>query len=43
MFQLIRDSEVKFPSKPPLSDNAKDIIKKLLIKDPHKRLGANGP
>jgi len=42
MFQLIRDSEVKFPSRPPLSDEAKDIIKKLLVKDPHKRLGANG-
>ena len=26
-----------------VSDKLKDFIKKLLIKDPKKRLGANGP
>jgi len=31
-----------FPSQVKISDNAKDIITKLLHKNPSKRLGANG-
>ena len=39
MFQLIRDSDVKFPSKPETSEDVKDLIMKLLNKDQKKRLG----
>ncbi|MCQ2821111.1 MAG: protein kinase [archaeon] len=40
MYQLIIHSEVKFPKKIPASDNVKDFIKKLLNKNPEKRLGS---
>ena len=34
------NAEVKFPKKIKISDNAKDLIKKLLIKKQNNRLGA---
>lgn len=40
MFQLIRDSEVRFPSQINLSPEAKDFISKCLIKDQKKRIGS---
>lgn len=42
MFERIKMNEVKFPENPPSSPEVKDIIKKLLIKDPSKRLGTLG-
>jgi serine/threonine protein kinase len=42
MFERIKLNEVKFPENPVTSPEAKDIIKKLLIKDPAKRLGTVG-
>jgi serine/threonine protein kinase len=42
MFERIKNAEPKFPEKPKASDEAKDIILKLLIKDPSKRLGSKG-
>ena len=39
---MIRESETKFPNSIKISENAKDIIQKLLHKDPSKRLGAKG-
>ena len=42
MFKLITKSDLKFPKKIQISDNAKDLIKKLLIKDQDLRLGAEG-
>ena len=40
--KLITKSDLKFPKKIQISDNAKDLIKKLLIKDQDLRLGAEG-
>lgn len=40
MYQLIIHSELKFPKKITISDNAKDFIKKLLNKNQEKRLGS---
>lgn len=40
MFQMIRDSDVRFPVNPATSEHAKDIILKLLNKDQKKRLGS---
>ena len=37
---MIQNSAVKFPKRINLSDDAKDIIQKLLEKNPKKRLGA---
>ena len=42
MYQLIESAELKFPKRIPISDEAKDLIRKLLIKDQDKRLGAQG-
>lgn len=39
MFQLIRDSEVRFPTKPETSDDVKNLILKLLVKNQKQRLG----
>ena len=39
MYYMIKNSQVKFPKRINLSDNAKDIIQKLLEKNPKKRLG----
>ena len=41
MYDLITNAELRFPKRIPLSDNAKDLIKKLLIKKQDKRLGVN--
>ena len=40
MYELITSAELKFPKKIPLSDNTKDLLKKLLVKKQHNRLGA---
>ena len=42
MYDLIKTSPVKFPKKVNLSEEAKDIIQKLLEKNPKKRLGSKG-
>jgi serine/threonine protein kinase len=44
MYNSIKTCEVPFPEviKPTFSDNAKDIIKALLCKDPANRLGVKG-
>ena len=41
MYDLITNAELRFPKRIPMSDNAKDLIKKLLIKKQDKRLGVN--
>ena len=38
MFQLIVEKELKFPSSISISENAKDLISKLLAKNPQLRL-----
>ena len=38
MYDMIKNSQVKFPKRINLSDSAKDIIQKLLEKNPKKRL-----
>ena len=40
MYELILHAELKFPKKIPISDEAKDLLKKLLIKKQNNRLGA---
>ena len=40
MYELIKTSTVKFPKRIVLSEAAKDIIRKLLEKNPKKRLGS---
>ena len=40
MYELIMHAELKFPKKIPMSDEAKDLLKKLLIKKQNNRLGA---
>jgi serum/glucocorticoid-regulated kinase 2 len=42
MFDQILNSDVRFPKKIKISEEAKDFICKLLVKDEDKRLGANG-
>jgi len=42
MFDLITKGELRFPKKIIVSDDAKDLIKKLLVKDQDLRLGSNG-
>ena len=42
-FKNIEKLEISFPKKISISENAKDLIKKILIKDPSKRLGAGEP
>ena len=39
MYEMIKNSSVKFPKRINLSEEAKDIIQKLLEKNPKKRLG----
>ena len=39
MYEMIQTSQVKFPKRINLSNEAKDIIQKLLEKNPKKRLG----
>jgi serum/glucocorticoid-regulated kinase 2 len=40
MYDMIKNSSVKFPKRINLSEEAKDLIKKLLEKNPKKRLGS---
>ena len=40
MYELIKTSSVKFPKRINLSEDAKDVIRKLLEKNPKKRLGS---
>ena len=40
MYELIKTSSVRFPKRINLSEDAKDIIRKLLEKNPKKRLGS---
>jgi PAS domain S-box-containing protein len=40
-FDNIKQNDIKFPLKPKVSDNLKDLISKLLVKDYKKRLGYN--
>ena len=40
MYDMIKNSQVKFPKRIKLSDEAKDVILKLLEKNPKKRLGS---
>jgi serum/glucocorticoid-regulated kinase 2 len=42
MFDLITKAELKFPKKIEVSEDAKDLIKKLLIKNQDLRLGSEG-
>ena len=42
MFDLITKAELKFPKKINVSEDAKDLIKKLLIKNQDLRLGSEG-
>ena len=42
MFELITKAEIKYPKKIQVSENAKDLISKLLIKDQDLRLGTEG-
>ena len=39
MFQLISESEIRFPPNPPISNEAKDLIMGLLKKNQKQRLG----
>ena len=40
MYELITQAELKFPKRIQLSDNSKDLLRKLLVKKQHNRLGA---
>ena len=40
MYELIKNSSVKFPRRITVSEEAKDVIRKLLEKNPKKRLGS---
>lgn len=40
MFKLIKEGELRFPEKPEVSKEAKDLITKLLVRDKNQRLGA---
>ena len=42
MYELIKSGPLKFPKRISLSDDAKDVIKKLLERDTNKRLGNKG-
>jgi len=40
MYDLITHAELKFPKKIPVSENAKDLLRKLLVKKQNNRLGS---
>eukprot|EP00357_Protocruzia_adherens_P011837 CAMPEP_0115007638 /NCGR_PEP_ID=MMETSP0216-20121206/21329_1 /TAXON_ID=223996 /ORGANISM="Protocruzia adherens, Strain Boccale" /LENGTH=471 /DNA_ID=CAMNT_0002374679 /DNA_START=438 /DNA_END=1853 /DNA_ORIENTATION=- len=42
MIELIKHSDVRFPLKHQISQNANDLIRRLLVKDSKLRLGAQG-
>ena len=41
LFEIIKNSEVNFPSDCKISPAAKDLVKQILVKDPSKRLALN--
>lgn len=43
MFKFIVDKDVRFPNSIQMSEDLKDIILKLLKKDPKERLGYSDP
>lgn len=38
LYSKIRHQSVEFPPNPPISDRLKELIRKMLIKDPNKRI-----
>ena len=42
-FKNIEKLEISFPNNISMSENAKDLIRRILITDPSKRLGAGDP
>lgn len=42
-FKNIEKLEITYPDKINISKQAKDLINKILVKDPNKRLGAGEP
>lgn len=40
MYELIQHGEIRFPSRNPLSNDAIDLITRLLQRNPRNRLGA---
>ena len=42
MYELIQTATLKFPPAPEISEDAKDFISKLLVRDVKKRLGTVG-
>ena len=42
MYELITNKELRFPKKFNVSDEAKDLLKKLLVKQQNQRFGING-
>ena len=42
MYELITKKELRFPKKFNVSDEAKDLLRKLLIKDQSERFGSEG-
>ena len=42
MLKIIKKAKVGFPEQIKISDEGKDLVKRLLVKDPKKRLGVNG-
>ena len=42
MYELITNKELRFPKKFNVSDEAKDLLRKLLVKDQKERFGNNG-
>ena len=42
MYELITNKELRFPKKFNVSEEAKDLLKKLLVKKQNERLGING-
>jgi len=40
MYELIKDAKLKFPPAPEVSEDGKDFIRCLLVREPKKRLGS---
>jgi len=40
MFKAIRENDIKFPNHTKVTEEAKDFIKRMCIKDPKARLGS---
>jgi serum/glucocorticoid-regulated kinase 2 len=41
MYELIKDAKLKFPASPEVSEEGKDFIKSLLVREPKRRLGTS--